>query len=74
MRALGGMLAAGLACGPVIAEPGAAADPVPQAQAEHVPAELRALGVAIDPAWAERATVACEGAVEVRPFQGVATS
>ena len=25
-------------------------------------------------AWAERATVACEGAVEVRPFQGVATS
>ncbi|MFC6239479.1 YciI family protein [Longivirga aurantiaca] len=22
-------------------------------------------------AWAERATVACEGAVEVRPFQGV---
>ena len=23
-------------------------------------------------AWAEKATVACEGAVEVRPFQGVA--
>lgn len=23
-------------------------------------------------AWAERATVACEGAVEVRPFQGIA--
>jgi hypothetical protein len=23
-------------------------------------------------AWAEKATVACEGAVEVRPFQGIA--
>lgn len=64
MRAPGVMLAAGLACGPVIAEPGAAADPVPQAQAERVPAELRALGVAIDPAWAERATVWVVGTLE----------
>ncbi len=55
MRATIGVLTLGLGCGPVIAERGEA-DPV-VAEVAVLPAELRGLGVAIDPAWVEKSTV-----------------